>query len=263
MRIALFTLESLSNAVALRRFIETRANDIVLLGLSDPYRKSAGGAFGQTVRHWRRSGPRFLPYLAVNFSLPELSEGLRRSTLKHRARRLGIPTATIADVNDATTLDLLRKSGADLIVSFHFDQIFRAETLASVPEGGVNVHPSLLPRHRGPVPTLYALLEEPPLTGVTIHRLATQIDAGAILAQTAVSLPPDVTVISASAALHEAALPLLETVLQQLERRAPVETLPPSVLPYCPFPSRDLLRKAARRGVKLTDFRDLRRAILG
>jgi methionyl-tRNA formyltransferase len=150
-----------------------------------------------------------------------------------------------------------------LIISFHFDQIFSAETLAAVTKGGVNVHPSLLPRHRGPVPTLYALLEEPPLTGVTIHRLATQIDAGAILAQIAVSLPSNATAISASAALHEAALPLLETVLQQLEQGSIVETLPPSVLPYCPFPSRELLRKAARRGVKLTDFRDLRRAILG
>jgi folate-dependent phosphoribosylglycinamide formyltransferase PurN len=263
MRIALFTLESLSNAVALRRFIQARGSEIVLLGLSDPYRKSAGGAVGQMLRHWRRSGPRFLPYLAVNFSLPALSQGVRRATLKHEAGRLGIPTATISDVNGASTLALLRRSRAELIVSYHFDQIFAAETLASVPKGGVNVHPSLLPRHRGPVPTLYALLDEPPLNGVTVHRLAPQIDAGAILAQTAVSLPANATAISASAALHEAALPLLEATLQQLERGEATETLPPSVLPYCPFPSRDLLRKAARRGVKLTDFRDLRRAIFG
>ncbi len=100
------------------------------------------------------------------------------------------------------------------------------------------------------------------MTGVTVHRLAAQIDAGAILAQTPVSLPFDATVIGASAALHEAALPLLETVLQQLEQGSTVETLP-SVLPYCPFPSRELLHKAARRRVKLTDFRDLRRALLG
>jgi folate-dependent phosphoribosylglycinamide formyltransferase PurN len=263
MRIALFTLESLSNAVALRRFIQMRGSEIVLVGLSDPYRKSAGGSIGQIVRHWRRSGPRFLPYLAVNFSLPALSQGLRRSTLKNLTRRLGIPTATITDVNDTTTLALLRGSRAELIVSYHFDQIFSAETLAAVPKGGVNVHPSLLPRHRGPVPTLYALLEEPRLTGVTVHRLATQIDAGAILAQTSVSLPAGATVISASAALHEAALPLLDTVLEQLERGATAETFAAPVLPYCPFPSREVLRKAARRGVKLTDFRDLRRAVLG
>jgi folate-dependent phosphoribosylglycinamide formyltransferase PurN len=262
MRIALFTLESLSNAVALRRFIEMHANEIVIFGLSDPYRKSAGGAFGQMLKHWRRSGPRFMPYLVVNFSLPALSQGVRRSTLKRLARRLGVPTATIADVNGPTTLSLLRQSQADLIVSYHFDQIFTAQTLASAPKGGVNVHPALLPRHRGPVPTLYGLLEEPPVTGVTIHRLAPQIDAGAILAQTAVSLPVDATVISASATLHEAALPLLDTVLRQLEEGSVVETFPP-VQPYCPFPSRELLRNAARRGVRLTDFRDLRRAVSG
>jgi methionyl-tRNA formyltransferase len=262
MRIALFTLESLSNMVALRQFIEAQGHQIVLLGLSDPYRKSVGGAIGQTIRHWRRSGVRFLPYLALNFSLPALSGAVRRRTLRHLARRLSIPTATITDVNDSTTLALLRESGAELIVSFHFDQIFTAETLAAVPQGGVNVHPSLLPKHRGPVPTLYALLETPPLTGVTVHRLVRQIDAGMILAQAKVSLPADATVISASAALHEAALPLLEKVIQQLEDGAAVETAPAPGA-YCPFPSRDLLRRAARVGVKLTNLRDLQRSIFG
>lgn len=262
MRIALFTLESLSSAAALRRFVEMRASEIVLVGLSDPYRKSAGGAIGQTLRHWRRSGPRFMPYLAINFSLPALSRGLSRSSLRHLAGRLGIPTATIADVNDATTLSLLRQSRAELIISYHFDQIFTAATLASVARGGVNVHPALLPRHRGPVPTLYALLDEQPQTGVTIHRLAPQIDAGAILAQKPVSLPHDATVIGASAALHEAALPMLDEVLRQLENGSAVETLAP-VQPYCPFPPRELLRRAKRRGVKLADFRDLRRAVFG
>jgi methionyl-tRNA formyltransferase len=262
MRIVVFTLESLSNAAALRRFIETHQRDIVLIGLSDPYRKSTGGAIGQTVRHWRRSGVRFLPYLAVNFSLPLLSRGLRRSTLKHLARRLRVPTATISDVNDSATLALLRQYGADLIVSYHFDQIFTAETLACVSKGGINVHPSLLPRHRGPVPTLYALLETPPLTGVTVHRLAPRIDAGGILAQLQISLPADVSAISASAALHEAALPLVEEVIKRLEGGEAVETYP-AIQPYCPFPSRELLKTALRRGVKLTDFRDLRRAIFG
>jgi len=262
MRIALFTLESLSNAAALRRFIAMRANEIVLVGLSNPYRKAAGGAIGQTIRHWRRSGPRFMPYLAVNFSLPALSRGLRRSSLKHLAGRLGIPTARIADVNDATTLRLLEQSRAELIISYHFDQIFTAATLASVARGGVNVHPALLPRHRGPVPTLYALLEEQRPTGVTIHRLAPQIDAGAILAQKPVSLPADATVIGASAMLHEAALPMLDEVLRQLENGSAVETLAP-VQPYCPFPPRELLRRAKRRGVKLADSRDLRRAVFG
>jgi methionyl-tRNA formyltransferase len=262
MRIALFTLESLSNAVALRRFLQAQGHQIVLLGLSDPYRKATGGAIGQIVRHWRRSGPRFLPYLAVNFSLPALSCALRRRTLRHLARRLGIPTATIADVNDTSTLALLRQSGTELIVSFHFDQIFTAETLSAATNGGVNVHPSLLPRHRGPVPTLYALLETPRSTGVTIHRLVREIDAGAILAQAEISLPANSTVISASAALHEAAGPMLEKVIRQLEDGTAVETAP-SNRPYCPFPSRELLLKAARAGIRLTDFRDLKNSILG
>ena len=259
MRIALFTLESLSNAEAVRRFMTEGEHEIVLLGLSDPYRPSAGGAVGQIVRHLRRSGPRFLPYLAVNFTLPALVGGVRGRGLGRLARRLGIPVETVREVNGEALRDRLRQSGAELILSFHFDQIFDAATLAGVPRGGINVHPSLLPRHRGPVPAFYALMDQPRATGVTIHRLAPRIDAGAILAQAPVTLAPDVSAIAAAATLHEAALPLLGSVLRQLQAGETVEHSP-ELLPYCPFPAPALLREAARRGVRLAGSRDFHRA---
>ena len=68
LRIALFTLESLASSAAVRAFAEAYAAELVLIGRSKPYRAAAGGAFGQFWRHLRRSGPRFLPYLFVNFA---------------------------------------------------------------------------------------------------------------------------------------------------------------------------------------------------
>ncbi|MFH6786673.1 MULTISPECIES: formyltransferase family protein [Methylobacterium] len=276
MRIALFTLEALPNARAVRRFVADNAARIAFVGLSDPERPSTGGLTGQVRRHLTRSGPGFLPYLAVNFGLPDLVRGLAPATqalsgsrdvpeatpLRSLCRRLNLPHATIADVNGPETTGHLRQHGAELILSFHFDQIFDAATLAAAPKGGLNVHPSLLPRHRGPVPTLHALLEDRPDFGVTVHRLAPAIDAGGILAQAPVTLPGGVTASRAAILLHEAGRPLLEGVLAEAERAGGLpEGRSVPVLPYCGFPTRAQLRDLKQRNRKLVDAGDLREAL--
>jgi methionyl-tRNA formyltransferase len=55
--------------------------------------------------------------------------------------------------------------------------------------GAVNLHPSLLPRYRGPEPLFWQLRAAEEATGVTLHRVAPALDAGPILAQAEVPLP--------------------------------------------------------------------------
>lgn len=57
------------------------------------------------------------------------------------------------------------------------------EVLRVAPLGGVNVHGALLPRYRGANPVQWALIEDQRETGVTMHQLTEDIDAGAIVAQ--------------------------------------------------------------------------------
>ncbi|TXN19676.1 formyltransferase family protein [Methylobacterium sp. WL9] len=275
-RLALFALEALPNARTVRRFVADHAGSIAFVGLSNAERPSTGGLVGQVRRHLARSGPGILPYLAVNFGLPDLLRPLSPLTqrfagsgelpeatpLKPLCRRLGIPTASLDDVNGPEVAALFRRHAPDLIVTFHFDQILSAETLAMAPLGGLNVHPSLLPRHRGPVPTIHALADGEGAFGVTVHRLAPAIDAGAILAQEAVSLPADVTASRAAIVLHERGLPLLESVLDGIAATGAVpqgRTVP--VQPYCGFPDRAMLGAMRRAGRRLTDARDLREAV--
>ena len=71
-RIALFALEALPNARAMRRFVADYAREIAFVGLSNAERPAAGGLVGQVRQHLARSGPAILPYLAVNFGLPDL-----------------------------------------------------------------------------------------------------------------------------------------------------------------------------------------------
>ncbi|HTH97013.1 MAG TPA: formyltransferase family protein [Stellaceae bacterium] len=268
LRLALFTLESLANARAVRRFIAAHAADIAMVGLSNPFRKNAGGSLGQTWRHLKRSGPRFLPYLAANFSLPRVrglfaghAKGPEDVPISDLAASYGIPTTVVDDLNGPEVARRLRESGADLIVSFHFDQIFNAETLSLTPMGGVNIHPSLLPRHRGPVPTTYAMMETPHLFGVTVHRLVPKIDAGAMLAQERSDLPAGISALHAAVLLHERGRLLLDGVLRNLAEGTQVETPFDPLLPYCPFLTSKQLADLARRGLKNWDWGDIRDAL--
>ncbi len=274
-RLALFVLEALPNARAVRRFVEDHAAQIAFVGLSNAERPSAGGLLGQTWRHVRRSGPAILPYLTVNFGLPDLLQavdpvlrGLAPAKqpvtavpLRTLCRTHGIPALSVDDVNGAAVADAFGSFRPDLLVAFHFDQIFTAATLGLAPLGGLNVHPGLLPRHRGPVPTIHALAEDPPAFGVTVHRLVAKIDAGAILAQEAVALPSTTTASRASILLHERGRVLLEDVLDTIAQQGMPEGRVLPTLPYCPFPDRALLRALRRKGRRLTDRGDLGAAL--
>ena len=76
----------------------------------------------------------------------------------------------------------------DLLVSFAYGKIFGPKFLALFPLGGINVHPSLLPKHRGATPIPAAILSRESETGITIQTLAEQMDSGDILAQERVAL---------------------------------------------------------------------------
>jgi len=236
---------------------------VVLAGLSNPYRRNAGGSFGQARRHLRHSGPRMLAYLLVNMAVPRLV-GALTGGLAALCRRLGIPVVTVEDVNGPAFRAALRAAAPDLIVTFHFDQILHAETLAPAPLGGLNVHPSLLPHHRGPIPTFWAAADAArgaaPDWGVTIHRLAPQIDAGPILGSRPIALPPGLTASAAARHLHRAAVPVLEEALARLGAGT-AEERTATPLPYRPFPSRAALREARGRGARLVGVGDLLAAL--
>jgi len=255
-RLALLTLPGAAGTEAALAFAEAHREALVLVGLSNPYRAAVGGMLGQAWRHLRRSGPRMLGYLAVEIGLPRLAGLVARGPLRRFLRAHGIPAVAVDAVNGPAFRRALRDSGAELIVTFHFDQILDAETLAIPRLGGINVHPSLLPRHRGPIPTFWAGTESPPAHGVTVHRLVPRIDAGGILAQRAVALPPGATAAAAARLLHRAAVPLAAAAVAGIAAGTAEERAAPT-LPYCPFPDRAVLRAARRRGLRLAGPGDL------
>jgi len=267
LRVALLTLEALASAAPVRRFVAAHPERIALVALSDPHRPQRGGFIGQAWRLLRRSGPRLIPYLLANFELPHLARWLpagdaspERTPMAALCARLGIPVAMVSDMNAPAFHERLAASGAALILTFHCDQILTAATIACLPRGGLNVHAGLLPDHRGPTPTIHALLEDPPRFGVTLHRLAPRIDAGAILAQRHLDLPTDTTALDAAERLHEAALPMLVEVLDAMAGGTAREhAVAPR--PYCGFPTMAEMRTLARKRRRAASWRDMARAL--
>lgn len=76
---------------------------------------------------------------------------------------------------------LFDEHGPDLVVSWFWTRKLPIEWLARAP--AIGVHPSLLPRHRGPNPFFWAIDAGDPLTGVSVHRLESEYDAGEVLEQ--------------------------------------------------------------------------------
>lgn len=105
------------------------------------------------------------------------------------ALRSGLPVLWL-DRMDGEGLSALRALEPDLIVSCGFGIIFKRALLDIPTVGCLNVHSSLLPKHRGPAPFAYVILDEEKETGVTFHAMDEHIDTGDILLQAAFALTP-------------------------------------------------------------------------
>lgn len=140
------------------------------------------------------------------------------------AVRLGIPTLKPAKIRTPEFLGELKSFDPDLLVVAAYGRILPPDVLAAPRIMPINVHASLLPRHRGAAPIEGALLAGDSETGVTIMRVVEQMDAGPMLHVRAIPIASDETQGSLKRKLAElGALALLEA-LEKLRRGELVET---------------------------------------
>ena len=119
--------------------------------------------------------------------------------------------------------DQLRRVAPDLLVVVAYGQIIPASVLSIPRLGALNVHASLLPRHRGAAPVAHAILSGDRETGVTIMRMDEKLDHGPILAmrKTGIGAGEDAAALTSRLAVMGAEL-LVET-LERLDQITPVE----------------------------------------
>ena len=118
----------------------------------------------------------------------------------------------------ASLAPILRGYEADLLLCTAFPWRLPADALAVPRVGCVNGHPSLLPRHRGPIPIAWAMRNGETEIGLTYHLMDADFDTGNILAQQSVPLDADDTLETLLPKLQGASAALLPVVFERLAR---------------------------------------------
>jgi len=117
----------------------------------------------------------------------------------------------------------LRSASPELMVVVAYGQIIPRSVLEIPPRGIVNVHGSLLPRHRGAAPINHAILAGDTVTGVTIMCLDELLDHGPVLAARKTEIRPDEDAAALGARLAVMGAELLVDVLGRFDELRPLE----------------------------------------
>ncbi len=101
--------------------------------------------------------------------------------IKSKALKLGLEVYQPDCVNSSDSIDKLKKLSPDCIVVAAYGQILKKEILSLPKYGCINIHASLLPRHRGAAPINWAIIEGDKETGITIMEMDEGLDTGDII----------------------------------------------------------------------------------
>lgn len=164
---------------------------------------------------WKRLAR--IPARAVGLRHRDVVEGVRRTR--------GIPSIQAAPGDGGALARALARVSPDLICIATFPWLLTPDVLAIARHGVVNLHPSLLPRHRGPNPLYWTYYHDDRSAGVSVHLADSRADAGPILVQERMDVPrgwPSGDLYLAAAALGAEVLPAaVESIARGTARPVP------------------------------------------
>lgn len=154
-------------------------------------------------------------------TVPDAPKG-RRATptptpIKVRARELGVPCFEVESLAREHGVRFLEHAKPTLGIVADFRIFLTTRFLGNVPKHCYNLHPSMLPRHRGAAPVARAILAGDTEHGATLYRMVREMDAGPIVAQ---KLAPEFRGVSRNeleASLAHLCADLVEEWLPRLE----------------------------------------------
>ena len=161
--------------------------------------------------------------------------------VKVAAQNHQIPVFQPTQLRDGGALEQLKALAPELIVVAAYGRILPQEILDLPPKGCINVHSSLLPRYRGAAPINWAVINGDKETGVTIMKVAPELDAGDILGQVSTPIDSEETVEAVHDRLAKLGGELLVQVVDEISRGAEVPVpQDPEQVTYAPMLSRAL-----------------------
>ena len=133
------------------------------------------------------------------------------------ARRHDVEAVQPKNLKGTQFASSLAELGADIVVVVAYGKMIPAEVIEIPPRGFVNLHPSLLPRHRGPSPIQWALVCGDRRTGVTTMQIDEGMDTGPILLQRSVEIEKHETAETLAPRLAAVGAELVVETLDQLD----------------------------------------------
>ena len=231
MKILFLTVKGTYHAPLLLREVFTRSAvdefRIVISGRKLTARKTlkAYGVKYTYYKAWER-------LLYMSRLLRERRRGLALSqrqylTLDEVLRAFSIRHETMERINRVDNQRVIGEFAPDLMVSLYFDQILSPKVLALSHHTPINLHPSLLPSYAGSSPTFWVMANEETVTGITMHEMAKEADAGKILYQRQVPILSDDTQFSL---YRRMTLLYVEPLMQYIETCRQNQSFSPTVV---------------------------------
>lgn len=144
--------------------------------------------------------------------------------VKEAAIKLELPVHQPTKLNDGAFEAWLRDQQPDVCVIAAYGRLLKQPLLDIPPHGWINLHPSLLPKYRGPSPIRSAILNGDTETGVSIMRLVLEMDAGDILMQEKVAIGENENAVELADRLGKLGADLMLKSLRLLEEGQAVFT---------------------------------------
>jgi folate-dependent phosphoribosylglycinamide formyltransferase PurN len=165
----------------------------------------------------------------------------------------GLKVIHCTDPNSREFVEEVRRLGVDLIVVAAFSRILKNALIHAARIACINVHPSLLPKYRGPEPYYWVLANQEKTTGVTVHHMSEQLDSGDIILQRELEIRPNENETSLTNHCSEIAARILceaiENLLTGSAPRIPQNSAQGS---YYSFPPKGVSVRKARSRTRLT-----------
>ncbi len=154
-----------------------------------------------------------------------------------------------ASVNSRGFIEYIKTNRIDLIISIAAPVKFKKGLLNAPLKKCINYHSSILPRNRGRQPLFWALFNDEPEVGVSIHEMDEKIDNGPIIVQGRFSVEPEDTLDSLYKKTIEAGPDLLLEAIQKIDTDDPGRIVnDPSRATYNKFPTKSDSRLFKEKG---------------
>ena len=142
---------------------------------------------------------------------------LKAPPVKSAASALGMPVLQPERIKDEVAVHALEQAAPDVLLVVAYGQILPERVLKIPARMPINLHASLLPRHRGPAPIAWSILSGDRESGVTVIQMDAGVDTGPILAQKPLTIDARETADTLEAKLARLGAGLLVETLDGLE----------------------------------------------